>query len=260
MPKASLANRYLDAWNSHDPDKVLSFFNKDATYTDSGLNEQVAGNHVGHYIEKIITLCPDVEFELLDGGITGSGRAAVQWRARGNRLQRLCPHLQVGEINSVCGLDYIVHDHGRLLSTHVYFDLLPVSSQQQQPVTRQYQKSGLNDEEMQTYQQQLMQMMQSQQLYLQNDLTLVELAAAMGISTNHLSQVINGQFGYNFYELLNHFRIERAKELLHSIPAQEKVSTLDIAFESGFGSVSAFYRAFQQQLHMTPVQYRKRYC
>lgn len=262
MPKTSLAYRYLDAWNSHDPDKVLSFFNKNAIYTDSGLNQQVTGNNVGHYIEKIITLCPDVEFELLDGGITGSGRAAVQWRARGSRLQQLCPHLPVGDVDSVCGLDYIVHDHGRLLSSHVYFDLLPFTDQlqQQQPVARQYQKSGLSEDEMQTYQQQLMQMMQSQQLYLQNDLTLAELASAIGISTNHLSQVINGQFGYNFYELLNHFRIERAKELLHKIPPQDKVSTLDIAFESGFGSVSAFYRAFHQQLHMTPVQYRKRYC
>lgn len=260
MPKTSLAHRYIEAWNSHDPDKVLSFFKRNATYTDSGRHRQVQGSKVGHYVEKIITLCPDINFELLDGGITGSGRAALQWQAKGSDLRQLCPQLQLDHIESICGLDYITHEQGRLISCHVYIDLLPFT----QPTTskpstrpREYQKSGLSPDDLQSYQQQLTTLMQQQNLYLQHDLTLAELANKMELSTNHLSQVINGAFGASFYEFLNNFRIEKAKSLLQIIPAQDKVSTLDIAFESGFGSVSAFYRAFQQQVGMTPVQYRK---
>ncbi|WP_261841171.1 helix-turn-helix domain-containing protein [Aliamphritea ceti] len=261
MPKTSLANRYLQAWNSHDPDRVLSFFNKDATYVDSGLLQQVQGQMVGDYVEKIILLCPDVSFELLDGGITGNGRAAIQWRATGKELNRLCPQIDAGSIDTICGLDYIVHDHGQLLSTHVYFDLSPflqTTHVSAIAARKHYQKSGLSEQELRSYQQQLNQLMQHQQLYLNNNLTLAELADELNLSSNHLSQVINSQFGFSYYELLNHYRIEKAKQLLQETDPQ--TSTLDIAFNSGFGSVSAFYRAFQQHVKMTPVQYRKRYC
>ena len=216
---------------------------------------------VGNYVEQVISLCPDINFEFLDGGMTSTGRAAVQWRARGSHLQRLCPNLPMQDVDTVCGLDYLVHERGRLLSSHVYFDLLPNTEQQQmRQASRQYQKSGLSSSELESYQQQLTQLMQQQQLYLNNDLTLPELAETLGLSTNHLSQVINGQFGYGFYELLNHFRAEQAKALLKGCAATAKISMLDIAFESGFGSVSAFYRAFQQHVGITPLQFRKRYC
>jgi len=260
MPKTSLAQRYIEAWNTHDPDKILSFFRKSSTYNDSGLNEQINGAELGKYIEKIIALCPDVHYELIDGGITGTGRAAIQWRATGQSLHRLCPMLNDEPIDSIGGLDYIVHDHGKLISTHVYFDLLPFTQQPSTTATscssKQYQKSGLTEPDMKFYQQQISKLMHDEKLYLKNELTLAELAEVMGLSCNHLSQVINGQFGLTFYELLNHFRIDHAKQLLQAIPADVKLSTLDIAYDSGFGSASAFYRAFQHQVKMTPIQYR----
>ena len=267
MPRSSFAKRYLDAWNSHDPEQVLSFFSGHVTYTDSGLNEQVYGEDVGGYVEKIIALCPDIYFELLDGGAVGEGRAAIQWRAHGEDLASLCPsiltpHIATSgqqKITSLCGLDYVKLDRGRVLSTHVYFDLQefiePVKDQDAGAFVghRQYAKSGLSEQELAVSRQRLQALMQEQQLYLQADLTLAQVAVALDLSTNHLSQVINSQFGLNFNQLLNHFRVEQARYML----AHENTSTLDIAFACGFGSVSAFYRAFQQQVGMSPAQYRK---
>ncbi|MGB1237920.1 MAG: helix-turn-helix domain-containing protein [Pseudomonadales bacterium] len=262
MPKTSLADRYLQAWNSHDPAKILDFFYKDATYVDSGLNSQVSGRKVGNHVERIIRLCPDIEFELLDGGLTGNGRAAIQWRACGKNLGRLCPQLELGERDTLRGLDYIVHRNGQVLSTHVYFDLAP---ELEHPPThhdlkhsgKHYRKSGLNDTDVAYYSAQLDQLMQQQQLYLSHDLTLGELAAQLNISSNHLSQVINQKFSLSFYDLLNHYRIEHAKMLL-SNPDNHRQSTLELALDAGFGSVSTFYRAFGQQVKMSPSQYRKR--
>lgn len=270
MPKISLASRYLQAWNSHDPSRILDFFYKDATYVDSGLNRQVSGHKLGYHFEKIINLCPDVEFELLDGGITGSGRSAIQWRARGKDLSKLCPQLDVSHLETLCGLDYIVHHQGQLLSTHVYFDLTPqltpnssysdqyINNAPQQ-VAKRYSKTGLAEQDLTAHQQRLNQLMLEHKLYLNNDLTLAQLATAVGLSSNHLSQVINSQFNLSFYDFLNYYRIEHAKTRLTQAANKADFSTLDIAFDSGFGSISAFYRAFQLHVKMSPTQYRKRY-
>ena len=268
MPNKSLAERYLDAWNSHDTDRVLSFFTRNATYIDSGLHQQVRGNSVGNHVERILDICPDARFEMLDGSAIGNGRAVIQWRAHGHNLARWCPTIGNDGLSSLCGLDYIIYERGKLLSTHVYFDLAPFLSPEAinpEPVpydhnSAQYQKSGLTEQDLKRYQQQLTALMQREQLYLENELTLSDLADALGISTNHLSQVINSQFQLNFYELLAHFRIERAKQLIQALPEHEKMTSLDIAFESGFGSSSAFYRAFQRHTRLTPTEYRKRYC
>ncbi len=286
MPKVSFAQRYLNAWNSHDPDRVLSFFTRDVTYIDSGLQCQVSGSGVGDYVERIFTLCPDAEFELLDGGAVGNGSGVVQWGARGHNLAQLCPQIGLPQLNSLCGLDYLSYDSGKLVSAHVYFDLAPfLTSQQPQqspqtstqqdylnidspqsssspsPILQsQYQKSGITEQEIQHYCGLVNQVMQQEKLYLENDLTLPELAERLGLSTNHMSQVINSGFNFSFYELLNHYRIEQAKQLIKALPKDEKMVSLEIAFGSGFGSASAYYRAFQRHTRLTPKEFRKRYC
>lgn len=262
MPRSSFAKRYLDAWNSHDPEQVLSFFSGHVTYTDSGMSEQVYGNEVRIHVEKILELCPDIYFELLDGSAMGDGRAVIQWRAHGADLSALCPSILAAEgvkITTLCGLDYVKLERGRVVSTHVYFDLQefidPVVDQHGQSLSghKQYAKSGLTEEELEQYRQALQDLMQAQQLYLQHDISLAQVAELLGLSNNHLSQVINSQFGLNFNQLLNYYRVEKARNMLTA----DKTSTLDIAFACGFGSVSAFYRAFQQQVGMSPAQYRK---
>lgn len=266
MPNKNLAQRYLDAWNAHDVDKVLSFFAQGATYIDSGLHQQVSGNHVGNHLERILDISPDASFEMLDGSTIGNGRAVIQWRARGHNISRWCPQLAPDELDSICGLDYIHYERGKLISTHVYFDLAHMMAQiepqpQNQPVIcRQYQKSGLSDQDLERYHAQLDQIMQREQLYLDNELTLGVLAEHLGLSSNHLSQVINSQFNLSFYELLNYYRVQRAKELLNSLAQDDSLNSLDVAFEAGFGSASAFYRAFQRHTNLTPTAYRKRYC
>lgn len=262
MPRSSFAKRYLQAWNSHDPNEVVSFFSGHATYTDSGMSEQVYGNEVRSHVEKILELCPDIYFELLEGSAMGDGRAVIQWRAHGSNLSALCPSILAAgseTITTLCGLDYVKLERGRVVSTHVYFDLQefmdPVADQQIQSLSghKQYAKSGLSEKELEQYRQALQELLQSQQLYLQHDISLAEVADMLDLSSNHLSQVINSQFGLNFNQLLNHFRVEKARHMLTA----EKVNTLDIAFACGFGSVSAFYRAFQLQVGMSPAQYRK---
>ena len=56
--------------------------------------------------------------------------------------------------------------------------------------------------------------MQSEQAYLDSEITLPKLAALAECPVNHLSQVINSGFNMSFFDYLNQYRIEDAKKLL----------------------------------------------
>ncbi|MEM6817502.1 MAG: helix-turn-helix domain-containing protein [Pseudomonadota bacterium] len=119
-----------------------------------------------------------------------------------------------------------------------------------------YQRSGLSMEEAQGFRIQLMDLMQRQQLYLTNDLALSDLAEAAGLSTHQVSQVINSQLSQNFFSFVNNYRIQHAKDMLRD-PATRDIPIVELAFEVGFKSKSAFYDAFKRMTGVTPTQYKR---
>jgi len=121
---------------------------------------------------------------------------------------------------------------------------------------QKYAKSGLTNDQLRGYKQRLDLIMHSQKVFLRSDLTLPKLADAVGCSVNHLSQVINSGFGASFFDYLNRYRIEHARELLTRLDGQSN-AILNIAFEVGFNSNSAFYAAFKKFVGQAPAQYRR---
>jgi AraC-like DNA-binding protein len=89
------------------------------------------------------------------------------------------------------------------------------------------------------------------QLYLQYDLTLQQLAQAIGTNRYYLSQYFSRQgITYNTYinsQRVNHF-IKRYEEI---VKAGQSVSAQQLAHESGFRSYSTFSRAFMQRTEQT---------
>lgn len=102
----------------------------------------------------------------------------------------------------------------------------------------------------------LLEVMQSETPYLDNQLSLPQLADRLNVSVNYLSQVINEQRNQNFFDFINSYRIDQAKQLLVN-PQSDIKNILSIALESGFNSKSAFYNAFKKHTGMTPGEYRK---
>ena len=86
------------------------------------------------------------------------------------------------------------------------------------------------------------------QLYLQHDLTLQQLALAIGTNRYYLSQYFSCQgITYNTYInnlRINHF-ISRYQE---NVAAQKSVGAQQLAQESGFRSYSTFSRAFMLRM------------
>lgn len=98
--------------------------------------------------------------------------------------------------------------------------------------------------------------MRHEKSFLEPDLTLDMLADNMGLPSKELSMVINRHFGNNFYEFINHYRIEEAQRMLASPDYKHKTIT-EIYLDAGFNSKSVFNTFFKKLVGMTPSQYRQ---
>ena len=119
-----------------------------------------------------------------------------------------------------------------------------------------YQRSGLSDSDAQSYLQKLQDIMERDKPYLNSDLTLRELAESLSMSTHNLSEILNTRLNKNFYDFINHYRVEEVKRRLAGSESKN-YSLIAIAFDSGFNSKSAFNTIFKKQTGTTPSLYRR---
>ena len=90
--------------------------------------------------------------------------------------------------------------------------------------------------------------------FLQPDITIKDVALAMGTNQNYLSRYINSVLGLTFSVWLNTLRIEESKELL---TGHEKLSIEEVGQRVGIMEIYNFSRWFKTVTGMTPQQYRK---
>lgn len=121
---------------------------------------------------------------------------------------------------------------------------------------KKYAKSGLNEEVAQEIHQKLRQLMVTEKLFIEPELTLADLSSRLDIHPNYLSQVINEQEGVNFYDYINGLRIEEFKRLV-ALPENQKFTLLALAFDCGFNSKSSFNRFFKKYTALSPSEYLK---
>ena len=81
------------------------------------------------------------------------------------------------------------------------------------------------------------------------------MASQAGFSKYHFSRLFKQYTDSTFYKYLNQKRIEFAKTLLQD----PGVSVTEVAFKSGFSSLSAFLRMFELMNNCTPTEFREMY-
>ncbi len=118
-----------------------------------------------------------------------------------------------------------------------------------------YARSSLPDSAKAKYLKLLKEKLEKEKIYRQNELRLADLAKALGISTHHLSQIINEEKKQNFFDYINSYRVREAKE---KIVKERNKTLLEIAYEVGFNSKNSFNSAFKKQVGMTPSAFRKK--
>jgi AraC-like DNA-binding protein len=94
--------------------------------------------------------------------------------------------------------------------------------------------------------------------YFENNLaSLSELAKRLGESPHHVSQVINEKLNRNFFELLAHYRVEKAKKII-SGDKDNKLTIEEISEMVGYNSKTAFNNAFRKITGKTPSEFRNK--
>ncbi|MBK8054013.1 MAG: helix-turn-helix transcriptional regulator [Saprospiraceae bacterium] len=118
-----------------------------------------------------------------------------------------------------------------------------------------YNKNILTEDRKQAIAKQIIKCMEDDKMYQNPELRLINLAQHVEEHPNTVSQVINDVFKQNFYDYVNHYRIEEAKRLLKADEFQN-YSIISIGEIVGFNSKSTFYSAFKKSTNCTPLQYQ----
>lgn len=105
--------------------------------------------------------------------------------------------------------------------------------------------------------QRLEQLLEGEQIFKTEGLTIGALADRLGEPEYKVRQLINTRLGYrNFGAFLNHYRVREARKLL-SDPGQKQLGIAEIAYRHGYASLGPFNRAFKELVGQTPTEYRK---
>lgn len=125
----------------------------------------------------------------------------------------------------------------------------------QSPNATKYNASSLDRAGSAQLAQELSQLMGSEKPYLNGKLTLADLSAQLNIPPKHLSQVVNENFGLNFFNYINGYRVTEVKERLKS-GNYTHLTLLGIALDSGFNSKSSFNSIFRKVTGQTPQAFK----
>jgi steroid delta-isomerase-like uncharacterized protein len=131
---AEFAERWLSAWNSHQPDRLLELMTEDIEYDDSAWPRQMRGyGDVREFLESTWRALPDLEFELVDGPFLMSGqpKAAFHWTGAGTFTGPLNPPglAPTGTRIAFDGFDLHEYRDGRVCRLRITFDMMDVSRQ-----------------------------------------------------------------------------------------------------------------------------------
>jgi len=87
--------------------------------------------------------------------------------------------------------------------------------------------------------------------YLKHGYSLRNLSEDLDVTYTYLSFIINREFGLNFNDLINKYRIGHMQKLMEG-PDASRFTLEGLAHQSGFSSRSTFYRAFQKTTGRMP--------
>lgn len=119
-----------------------------------------------------------------------------------------------------------------------------------------YRTSGLSVQYSSELKKKLVAIMENEQPFLDPELNLDMLSEMLDITRHQTSQIINEQFGMNFYEFVNFYRVQMAKTKLKN---KTNLSIKSVAFDCGFNNRISFYKSFKKTEGLPPAEYRNQF-
>jgi steroid delta-isomerase-like uncharacterized protein len=130
----NFTQRWLEAWNSHEVDRLLALMTEDIEYRDDSWHKTMHGHaDVREFLEATWRAIPDMTFEVLTGPyvIPGEPRAAFHWRGWGTHSGLLEPpgFAPTGRRWELDGVDFHEYRDGRVCKLRIAFDMMSASRQ-----------------------------------------------------------------------------------------------------------------------------------
>ena len=95
--------------------------------------------------------------------------------------------------------------------------------------------------------------LRDKQPFLKGGYSMSNLSTELGIPSHQLSAFINQEYGKNFNELINHYRVEYLIEHVKGNPDYQNFTLEALGQLAGFKSRAAFYAAVKKKSSLTPA-------
>ncbi|MDM7489951.1 ester cyclase [Rhodococcus sp. CSLK01-03] len=124
---SEFGTRWLDSWNSHDPERLLELMADDVVYDDSAWPRTMRGrSDVREFLDAIWRAFPDLTFETVGSAhVSVDGpQAAFRWTARAAHRGRLDPPglPATGKRVAFAGADFHEYHDGKVARLWTVFD------------------------------------------------------------------------------------------------------------------------------------------
>jgi AraC-like DNA-binding protein len=123
--------------------------------------------------------------------------------------------------------------------------------QKKQTLDNKYSGSNLSENQKDEFLIKFRKLMEEDEIYLNRQICIENVAEMIGTNRNYLSQLINEKFAMNFNNYINEFRVHRARQLLIN-PEYANFTIEAIANEAGFHSKATFNNSFKKFAGVTP--------
>ena len=100
----------------------------------------------------------------------------------------------------------------------------------------------------------ILEFMETQKPYIDSKITLSGLADKLDISSHNLSRIINEEFGKNFNDFINEYRIKEFKKIILA-GEHPNLTLLSYGYMVGFNSKTSFNRSFKRITGQTPSDF-----
>ncbi len=119
-----------------------------------------------------------------------------------------------------------------------------------------YKNSNLSAETKAKIKQKIITYFEKEKAFLNPELSMDVLSESLKIQKYQITEVLNTEIGNNFFQFVNHYRVEAVKNMLAD--PKNNYSIEAIGYECGFSSKSSFYTVFKSITGETPVTYRNK--
>ena len=242
-----MVTRYHAAWKTQDLAAILACYHPEVEYIDHFRDLSLRLGDLGAYVARSLPRDGAAFLEHVDRIRADGDTAFIQY-------QIVLP--MAGRLAAFHASEAITVRDGLILRIREYATLTPGAEGPTRHAARPpAERLGLSARQLGGLAAELDAYFERKKPYLDPDLDLPRVATETGYTRNQISFLLNQVLGMSFYQYVTGKRLQHLLALLDAGP----VGRIDaLAHQSGFNSLSAFYRAFRQHTGVSPTDYLRR--